>query len=328
MKKRLPQGEPRWQKEQKEKKQKRNFLAVRLWFVFALVLILLGLGLKTYRVVKNSIWDGSSRINFVLKGEEAILASFEPGESLTLIPIPKGTNLLLTHGYGKYRVEAVLGLEELEKRQALLVETIQENLGVPVEGWIRITNYKLQITNYKEGILNELENQILGKGKTNFSTWDILRLWWEIKKIREGEIEVLDLEKLNVFSQSKLPDGTVVLEIAPAQLDVQIQKYLADSQVKKEKLAIEVLNGTSYLGLAERGARILTNIGGEVVAVGNSEVGSEKCEVESEKKNKNSYTVLKIIKIFSCSWREKKEEGRGEITLILGEDYWQKLNQK
>lgn len=321
-------SEPRWQKEIKEKKQKRSFVVVRLWLILIIVVILFGVGFKTYRTFKNSIWSGKDRINFVLKGEETILASFKPEESLTLIPIPKGTYLEVTHGYGKYRVEAISSLGEIEKRENLLKETIQENLGVPVEGWINIVNSKLKIVNSKETLLNKLGEQIRSVGKTNFSPWDLIRLWWKIRKVKGGEVEVVDLAKLNVFSEIKLADGTTVFEPDPARLDPVMQKFLPDFALKKENLSIEVLNGTLHPGLAEKGARLLTNIGGEVVAVGNSEEASQKSKVKSPKSKRNSYTISKIKRIFTAEWEEKKEEGRAEITVILGEDYWQKLRQK
>ena len=322
----------RWKKEQKEKKQKRNFLVIRLWLFVICLLLLGGITFKVFQLVRASLWNGRDRINFVLKGGETILASFEPSqESVSLILIPGQTLLEVCHGYGKYKVEAIPGLEKLEKRDILLAESIQENLGIPVEGWVGMSNVKCSASggsNVKEKILCEVGNQILQEKSTNFSRWDLLRLWWKIKRVRGGGTEVLDLGKLNVFLEKQLPDGTKVFEIDPARLDPLIQKFLADFSLKKENLSIEILNGTSFAGLAEKGARLLTNIGGEVVTVGNSEAGSEKCEVRSFKDKKNSYTVRKIMKVWNCNWQEKKEEGRAEITLILGEDYWQKLNQK
>lgn len=325
--------QPRWQKEQKEKKQKRNFLVVRLWLFVICLLLLGGITFKVFQLVRASLWNGRDRINFVLKGEETILASFEPSqESVSLILIPGQTLLEVCHGYGKYKVEAIPGLEKLEKREALLAESVQESLGVPVDGWIgEMSNVKCSASggsNVKEKILCEIGNQIFQKKITNFSRWDLARLWWEIKKVKAGNTEVLDLGKLNVLTQSKLPDGTTVFEIDSSRLDPLIQKYLSDFALKQEGFSIEVLNGTTHLGLAEKGARILSNLGGEVVWVGNSEASSEKCVVGSGKNKKGTYTVRKIIKIFGCSWQEKKEEGKAEITVILGEDYWRKLNQK
>ncbi len=322
-------NQPRWQKEQKEKKQKINFLVIRLWLFVICLLLLGGITFKVFQLVRRSLWNGRDRINFVLKGEETILASFEPNqENLSLILIPNQTLLEVCHGYGKYKVEAIPGLEKLEKREALLAESAQESLAVPVEGWIGMSNVKCQMSNVKEKILCEMGNQIFQKKITNFSRWDLARLWWEIKKVKAGNVEILDLGKLNVLTQSKLPDGTVVFEIDSSILDPLIQKYFSDLAFKQEGFSIEVLNGTTHLGLAEKGARILSNLGGEVVWVGNSEAGSEKCVVGSGKNKKETYTVRKIIKIFGCSWQEKKEEGKTEITVILGENYWQKLSQK
>ncbi len=315
--------EQRWQKEKEQKRRKRNLIFIRLWIFIAGFLILLSLFWKTYDTLRKSIWDGKNRINFVLSGDEVVLISFAPEEpSLTLLPLPKNLQIDVIYGYGKYRVEVVSSLGELEKKDNLLPASLQENFGVPVEGWIVSTS------DSKEEILRELGRQILGRGKTNFSRWDLVRLWWGISKLRPGEIEILDLGRLNILSSVKLPDGTTVFQIDFGQLDLKIQKIFSDSLIKKENFSIEVLNGTSYRGLAERGARIVANTGGRVVWVGNSELQIADCRLQIEKNKKRAYTVKKISKIFNCQLEEKKEGGRAEITLILGEDYWQKLNQR
>jgi len=319
-----------WQKEQKEKKKKRNLIFIRLWIFIIGFLVLLSLFWKTYDTLRKSVWDGKNRINFVLSGDEVVLISFAPEEpSLALLPLPKGLQIDVIYGYGKYRVEAVSSLGELEKKDNLLPASLQENFGVPVEGWmISSSKFKVKSSKLKEEILDELKRQMWGRGKTNLNRWDLLRLWWGIRKLRPGDIGVLDLEKSNMILTVALPDKTTVFGVDFDQLDLKIQKFFGDSLLKKENLSIEVLNGTSHRGLAERAARLLTNIGGRVVWVGNSELQIANCRLQIEKNKKRAYTVKKISKIFNCQLEEKKEEGRAEITLTLGEDYWQKLNQR
>ncbi len=318
-----------WQKQKKEKKIRKNLFVALFWILFLFFLLFLGVSFKFFRIVKESRWDGNEKINFVFEKENPVLVFFDPQRrNLTLVLVPGQMIIKVNHGYGRYKVKAVKELEELEKRKGLLAESIQEEFAVFLAGWIKERNYSCQIENQKEEILCEIKKQFLGQKETNFSRFDLLRLWWGIRRIKKFDEEVIDLSKRGIFSQGEFPDGTKFLEMDIRQADALIQKYANDPLFKKEKLLIEVLNGTSYPGLAERGARFLTNIGGEVVSVGNAEGESEECEVRSGGENKNSYTVKKIIEIFNCRWVEKKEEGRAEITLILGKDYWQKLNQK
>jgi len=82
--------------------------------------------------------------------------------------------------------------------------------------------------------------------------------------------------------------------------------------------------------LANNASKIIDNIGGRVVQVGSlhdQTETNESCEIKSEKKYKNSYTVNKLKQIFDCHWSEGEEnEQRARILLLVGEAYWAKLN--
>lgn len=307
---------PRKSKSKKKPPRSRKFLLLILF------LILLFACFKTWQMARESKWDGKTRFNFALVGEEVSLATFSPPEEeLVFLNLPKGMQIEVTHGYGKYRVEAITGLEKQEKRPGLLAESLQENLGVPIGGWIYTTDNK-------EELSNEIGKQILGRGETNLSKWDLVRLWWQVRKLRYARVKTLDLGKIRLLVDLTLPDRSKVWEIDKTSFDRWVQRLVFEPEMQEEHLGIEILNGTSHPGLAEKAARLLANIGGEVVWAGNSEIKYQRSNIKSQKEQKNSYTVQRIMKIFNAEWEEKNNEERGEITLILGEDYWQKLSQK
>jgi len=326
----LPAGrQARWQREQNGRKNKKKKRVIGYWLLGIGILLIVGLAFEGLQIFRHSLWDGKTRINFVLAGEETSLVSFGPTEEeLVNLAIPAGTQIEVTHGYGKYRIEAVWKLGKQEKRKELLVESLQENFGVPVEGWIYTTESRGQRTDTREELLSDIRKQILGKGETNLSKWDLVRLWWQVKKVRFDRAKSVDLSKISVLISSASPDGTQIWEIDKSSLDAYLARLVSEPKIREENLAVEVLNGTTHSGLAEQGARIISNIGGEVSWVGNSDIKYQKSNIKSRKEQKNSFTVQQIMKIFNAEWEEKEEEGRAEITLILGEDYWQKLNQK
>ncbi len=89
---------------------------------------------------------------------------------------------------------------------------------------------------------------------------------------------------------------------------------------------MEVINSTRHSGLGEGAARVLTNIGVDVVSVSDSEEERDSCLVLSEKDKKNSHTIKKIRRIFNCGFEERKESGgRVDIEVMVGEDYYKKL---
>lgn len=299
------------------------------WLCLAFLVVLALLFIKGWQVVNSSLWDGRSRLNFVLASKEVVLASFDPYEQeLLLLVIPEGTQLEVVHGYGKYRVDAVGRLGGQEKISGLLAGSLQENFGVVVDGWISTFSQEWKTSDRKSLLRNVLQERIFDSRTTNFSRWDLVRLWWSVKNLRFDRLKTIDLAKTNILKQEQLADKTRVYVIEASSLDVYLSRLFFDTTLRKEKLSIEILNATNKPGLAERASRIVGNIGGEVVWVGNYETQSEKCKVQSAKEKKDSYTVRKLMKVFACLWEEKGEEGRGDISLLLGEDYWQKLDQK
>jgi len=113
-----------------------------------------------------------------------------------------------------------------------------------------------------------------------------------------------------------------------------VNQLFKDEKIVQEDLAIAVLNGTTHFGLARKAARLITNIGGQVVEVGNienlkSQILNLKCEIRSPKRLKNAYTIQKLMRAFDCRWGgEDLADHRAEAILILGEDYWSRLNER
>lgn len=300
----------------------------RLFLVIFLI-IAIGLGWKTDRVLSKNVWDGQNRLNLVFRfqGSSPLIMSFSP-ETSTILIIPANAFIEVTHGYGPYRAESIYQLGELEKKLGgeLLAESVQEYLGIPVDGYIINSNVKTQMSELKEGLMEIFRNSLKGGGKTNLTKWDLLRLWWKIRGVREDKINIIDLKEASASEEIILSDGTKAIKIDPERLERILSQFFVDEKIRQETLTIAVLNGTNHLGLANKGARLIGNMGGRVIGVG--DVESSRCEARSEKKYKNSYTVKKLIRVFDCEWGgENLENQRADVVLILGEQYWQKLNQ-
>lgn len=329
MKKGLPKKESRWQREQKERKNKKRLSPLWTWLGLFLLLIVFGLFFKAYRVVKESRWDGKGRATVVLASEQVLVFSLEPSEpSLSVFLIPKGTQVEVIYGYGKYRVEAIHKLGQLEGKDELLSQSIQESFGLPVDGWVANKDIEIGDEDIKSKLSEVLILALKNGKKTDLTKWDLIRLWMQMKKVRSHKVNFIDLSKISVLTKTTLPDGSQIFMIDQNRLDPLVQKYFADPTVRKERLLIEVLNGTDHLKLGERAARVINSLGVEVVSVGNTQERVEQCQIRTVENKKNLYTVGKIAKIFGCHLEEKKEEGKADVTLIVGEAYWRKFSQK
>lgn len=256
----------------------------------------------------------------VVNTDPIVVASLEPGKNLTILKLPENLFLELSRGFGHYQLGSVYELGELEGRGGeLLRETVQEYLGVPVDGYMKMPNSKQ--------IPNSLLFLLTGRGETNLGRWDLLRAWWEIKKLRSDKMKSIDLQETDILKTLSLPDGSSVLETDFFRLDELVKKYFGDSKIKKEGIKIEVLNATGEQGLAKKMVRLITNMGGEVIAVGNAEKKQENSNMKCRDKSiKNTYTVQKLETILSAKAEvEEMAESRADVLILVGEDYWQKM---
>lgn len=285
-------------------------------------LLLIVFGYKIYGSLSKSIWDGQNRLNLVFNppagGQPVLVASFNPeGKSVSILIIPNGTLIETIEGHGEYRVESLYRLGELEnKGWELLSGSIQEYLGIPIDAYASISNLAPPAPRESKDFILASLRFLIGNGETNLTRWDLTRLWWGIKGVREDKINIINLEETGASVEVILPDGTKASKVDPQRLEQIASQFFVDEKIKKEDLTIVVLNATDQPGLANKGARLIRNIGGRVVGIGDTE--NEKCEIRSGKKHKNTYTVRKLSRIFNCRWEgEDLENQRAEIVLIL-----------
>jgi len=324
---------PRWKKEQKQRKEKKRFRLARNLFLLICLALLLGTSYQAWGSLRKSLWDGKSRLTFALNSTSILVASFDPGEkTLNFLSIPPNTYIETIHGYGFYKVESIFRLGELEKNGGqLLAGSLQEYLGVPIDAYASVSSVKCQVSSIKvkDSFLAVIQFLLRGEGETNLTRWDLVRLWWGARRVRFDKINLIDLGETNAVSETTLPDGTLALEPDPLRLDQLVAKLYSDRRIKEEGISISVHNSTQYPGLAKKAARLINNIGGQVIEVRDWQVRAGKCEVRGEKKSVNTYTARKLIKIFACQYGgSQMGESQGEIAVILGQDYWQKLMEK
>ena len=118
----------------------------------------------------------------------------------------------------------------------------------------------------------------------------------------------------------------------PGLLDEELLDLTFDSIISREKKSIAILNGTSISGVANYGSRLVNNIGGRVVAVGNTQNDYEKSVIISDDPTTESTQILqKIFKIeniisdFEAGKFNESEIDRSDITIIFGLDFAKSL---
>lgn len=316
---------PGWRESQLIKKNrgvKKNILG---WFILIIVIIFVISFVKFFGLINDRVWDGESKINILIYNKDFSLVSYSPKEkSLVLIEIPTNLYVDVPGGYGKFQLFAVPRLADFEKKKDLVVQTIQNNLMVPIDGYIVEDDSKSPSRpgdEFKQSIFFSC----LKSNQTNLKPWDLLRLWWNTKKLGESRLEKVVLSNRDVLNEKTLPDKAKVYEVVPEKYDLFIQKYSVDTEIRKERLSIEVLNGTEYSNLAQQFSRLLTNIGGVIIGVGNTNNFGGLCQVSGSKVSLASYTAKKITKTFGCQIDINEKISRSDLEVTVGKQFWEKL---
>ncbi|MFC1722274.1 LytR C-terminal domain-containing protein [Patescibacteria group bacterium] len=147
-------------------------------------------------------------------------------------------------------------------------------------------------------------------------------------------------EFINIYSFTRtLPKDRLVEKVLsstyiekPNLLDEELMDLTFDSQLSRERMNIAILNGTSISGVASYGSRVIKNMGGRVVAVGNTNNDYEDTVLITNSPTAESTKLLKkIFKIENVlldseahNFRES-EIDRADITIIFGLDFAKSL---
>lgn len=131
-----------------------------------------------------------------------------------------------------------------------------------------------------------------------------------------------------------LPQDRIIDEVntpksfnSTQSFDDQMREVTYDSDISNEKKNIAVLNGTNYNGIASFGSRVVSNVGGRIVAVTNTEKFYDKSVIIADDVNSN--TVMFLSRVFMIPEIIQKDEARSfteneidraDITIIFGFD--------
>jgi len=294
----------RWQKEQKQRKKKNAQQWLWLGGLFIFFIFLLVLAAVLWKKAKLSVWDGKSTFSVVfLEKDEAMIISYQPEEKRWLeLKLPLNTLVKVPFGYGEYQLKNVYDLGELDRKGGeLLRRTMQETMGLWIQGWV----------------IKEEDRD------TNLSWLDQWRLWL-VKKWRTDKKIEYELEFESAFIKEKLNDNTDVFKIEQGRLDELINQEFFDSEIIGERLTIAIVNNTEVDDVARIAGRLASNLGGEVVWLGNGEEDLENSKIiianEDFKKSAISYVLSRALGISEIAVGEVIDY-RADIVVMLGRDY-------
>lgn len=278
---------------------------------------------------RSYIWNGEFNINLLIRSDHISILTYNPKEGkIVIINIPDETFLNVPFGFGLWQLRAIYELGESQKELGggkLLMETLTNFLAVPIDGFLDFKNLQPR-QSVAEAVDTLRENPFSGLNflpvlKTNLTLWELIKLKLGISAVRFDKIKELDLLALNVLDKENLPDGTLVFTADSVKLD-SVLSDLVDPTIMAEHKNIAVLNATDRAQLAQKAARLITNLGGNVIIMANAGQELKKTEAYGVE----SATLRRLKQIFTSGDKtnySKKDaaSSRAQINLLLGEDY-------
>lgn len=275
---------------------------------------------------KDYLWDGKFNINLAVRTRTVSLLNYNPWEeTITVIDIPDETFLEIPPDLGKWQLRALHELGELGGLGGglLLKSALTSFFGVPLDGFLDFGNSEVISANE---VVESLRKNIfsgydlLSGIKTDLSMWELIRLKKGISSVRFDKIRKLDLRKLDVLQKEVLADGTPVFTADLQVLD-SVLSDLKDPSFVSEHKTIAILNATDKGQLAQKWARLVTNLGGNVIILGNADERLQKTKIWGEQ----SQTYTRLRQIFAPDDKIGPSEKnmastRAQITILLGED--------
>lgn len=305
---------------------------------------------------KNHQWDGKSAISVAVTSLEdpsqVSVVSYYPKEEKTVVlNLSDQTYIDLPKGYGNWRLGSIYQLGQEESPAIggqLLKMSLSKLLGLPIEGVILTKGIKDQ----PEDLVKDKKNPIslfmfISNIKTDLTPLEVFRFSKALADVRADKVISLDLESSDITESKLLADSSRVLGVDTIKLDLFVREKMSDSSLLEEGYPVAIYNATEYQGIAQEASRVVTNLGGNVVMITNTDSFQEKSSVVlvcnsdlcPDKGDKDRFldsaTYKKLVASFAANCTKKRCEtqdpkvlaSRAQINIILGKDffdYWYK----
>lgn len=304
--------------------------------MFAIVLVIFSLLIGVFILKQRASWDGKTQRGFlVVFGKNSdvqrslgIVVVNGEQQSATVLSLPRSLELETLHGYGLYKSSSLYGLAALEKLPLTFVtQTISLQFGIDVSDiiWADTDNTYLSSSR----LSSEFLSQIFLRDRSTFGMIDRYRMWQFFRGLRKDQFNSIDVSSSSIIKP--VEEGTITgearFQLDPTKLDPLVFELFSDESVRKENLAVSIVNTTGELRLGTRIARALSNMGVNVISVVSTNdaldttqlLADEGSDLDSE----TSSLIQRVLLLKDAQVKrspEKALEFRSDIVVMLGKD--------
>ena len=141
-------------------------------------------------------------------------------------------------------------------------------------------------------------------------------------KTLQTNLTIIDLLKLLMFSKSIAPGlvntKNISTDLTSSESDKIVGQLVTDELIERDNQTIQIINGTAIGGFGNRLARLVTNMGGDVIIVATSD--SPKKESTISYIDQKTYTVERLEKVLGYPAIKAGTDAISDITIVIGGD--------
>lgn len=160
-----------------------------------------------------------------------------------------------------------------------------------------------------------------GVANTNITRVDMIRLWWQVKSLGVNNLKFVDAASFQEEIVSA--GGHKILGVDDVSLHRLFSKYLQNWTIMEERLAISIDDLSTEPESGALARDFILSVGGQVTGV-NYKKGESVAQTFIAA-GEDSYTVSYLAKIFECDIKALPNLAEGEIKVVIGRDFAQKL---
>lgn len=265
--------------------------------MFVVLFLIMGLGGGILREYAKRQWDGIGRLTMITVEEsEVLIESVDPVTREAIrIKLPPELQVQTLEGKGVWRVGVLHELAEKHGNK-WAGDSIANFLGIAYTGLTQEMNL-----------------------------WDKVNWAWRSRDLDWNEVP---LKETTLLAETTEVDDQKVLGL-DSRWSKKARQYFAAADLSTEGYEVSITNSTDTSGLGATAARVVDSSGMRVIMVRSDPTHTvEECIVEGNKEAGLSSSGKFLVRSFGCKFVEDEGVREGELDIVLGTKYRERLYGK
>lgn len=178
----------------------------------------------------------------------------------------------------------------------------------------------------QEPLLFPSEGEVSASSLPTSNVSSFFRSLLGTKKV-ESNLTIVDILRLYLFSRSIDSKDVTIENISKAvhANDKAAGSLFLDQEIVLEDKRIEVVNATGVYGVGNNVAKLLTNLGANIVFVSTADKNEKESAIYFH--GEKGYTVKRLERVLGLKTLKREGESISDITVRIGQDSLKSINQ-